>query len=114
GVPLGSDRPVAGSFACPDRVLNRLHQNVYWTQRANFIDIPTDCPQRDERLGWTGDAQVYVRTATLNCDVQAFFTKWLVDLEDGQPGDGQFPMGAPGKVAGRAGRPPRAHAAAAP
>ena len=70
-------------------------QNIYWTQRANFIDIPTDCPQRDERMGWTGDAQVYIRTATLNTDVQAFFTKWLVDLDDGQRADGQFPMVAP-------------------
>ena len=65
-------------------MLNQLHSNIYWTQRANFIDIPTDCPQRDERLGWTGDAQVYIRTATLNCDVQAFFAKWLLDLTDGQ------------------------------
>ena len=86
-------------------MLNKLHSNIYWTQRANFIDIPTDCPQRDERLGWTGDAQVYIRTATLNCDVQAFFTKWLVDLTDGQRADGQFPMVAPVKVAGDDGGP---------
>ena len=86
-------------------MLNQLHSNIYWTQRANFIDIPTDCPQRDERLGWTGDAQVYIRTATLNCDVQAFFTKWLVDLADGQRPDGQFPMVAPVKVAGDDGGP---------
>jgi alpha-L-rhamnosidase len=71
----------------------------------NFIDIPTDCPQRDERLGWTGDAQVYIRTATLRADVQAFFTKWLVDLTDGQRKDGQFPMVAPVKVAGDDGGP---------
>ena len=105
GVAISSDTPVAGSFACSDPMLNRLHANIYWTQRANFIDIPTDCPQRDERLGWTGDAQVYVRTATLNADVQAFFTKWLVDLEDGQRADGQFPMVAPVKVAGDDGGP---------
>ena len=86
-------------------MLNKLHSNSYWTQRANFIDIPTDCPQRDERLGWTGDAQVYIRTATLNCDVQAFFNKWLVDLTDGQRADGQFPMVAPVKVAGDDGGP---------
>ena len=65
GLALSSDTPVVGSFACSDPMLNQLHNNIYWTQRANFIDIPTDCPQRDERLGWTGDAQVYVRTATL-------------------------------------------------
>jgi alpha-L-rhamnosidase len=105
GVALSSDTPVAGRFECSDPVLNRLHQNIYWTQRANFIDIPTDCPQRDERLGWTGDAQVYVRAATLNCDVQAFFTKWLVDLADGQRADGQFPTVAPVKVAGHDGGP---------
>ena len=105
GLALSSDTPVVGRFQCSDPMLNKLHSNVYWTQRANFIDIPTDCPQRDERLGWTGDAQVYIRTATLNCDVQAFFTKWLVDLTDGQRADGQFPMVAPVKVAGDDGGP---------
>ena len=106
GLALSSDTPVAGSFTCSDPMLNQLHNNIYWTQRANFIDIPTDCPQRDERLGWTGDAQVYVRTATLNCDVEAFYTKWLVDLdEDGQRADGEFPMVAPVKVAGDDGGP---------
>ena len=102
---LSSQTPVAGSFECSDAMINQLHSNIYWTQRSNFIDIPTDCPQRDERLGWTGDAQVYIRTATLNCDVQAFFTKWLLDLADGQRGDGQFPMVAPVKVAGDDGGP---------
>ena len=105
GLAISSDTPVAGSFNCSNPMLNQLHNNVYWTQRANFIDIPTDCPQRDERLGWTGDAQVYVRTATLNTDVQAFFTKWLVDLTDAQRADGQFPMVAPLKVAGGDGGP---------
>jgi alpha-L-rhamnosidase len=105
GLALSSDTPVAGSFVCSDPMLNQLHNNIYWTQRANFIDIPTDCPQRDERLGWTGDAQVYVRTATLNTDVQAFFTKWLVDLDDGQRADGQFPQVAPVKAAGDDGGP---------
>ena len=105
GIALASDTPVAGRFACSDPMLNQLHSNIYWTQRANFIDIPTDCPQRDERLGWTGDAQVYIGTAALNCDVQAFFTKWLVDLTDGQRADGQFPMVAPVKVAGDDGGP---------
>ena len=106
GVALSSATPVAGSFECSDAMLNQLRSNIYWTQRMNFIDIPTDCPQRDERLGWTGDAQVYIRTATLNCDVQSFFTKWLVDLcQDGQRADGQFPMIAPVKVAGPDGGP---------
>jgi alpha-L-rhamnosidase len=106
GLALSSDTPVVGSFACSDPMLNQLHNNIYWTQRANFIDLPTDCPQRDERLGWTGDAQVYIRTATLNCDVEAFYTKWLVDLdEDGQRADGEFPMVAPVKVSGDDGGP---------
>ena len=104
-VALSSDTPVVGAFACSDPILNRLHKNIYWTQRSNFIDIPTDCPQRDERLGWTGDAQVYLRAATLNTDVQAFFSKWLVDLDDGQRADGQFPMVAPVKVAEADGGP---------
>jgi alpha-L-rhamnosidase len=71
----------------------------------NFIDVPTDCPQRDERLGWTGDAQIYARTAAWNADVQAFFAKWLVDLADAQRADGQLPMVAPLKVAGDDGGP---------
>jgi alpha-L-rhamnosidase len=105
GVALSSETPVAGEFTCSDPMLNQLHNNIYWTQRANFIDIPTDCPQRDERMGWTGDAQVYVRTATLNTDVEGFFTKWLVDLDDGQRADGQFPCVAPCVVAGNDGGP---------
>ncbi len=60
-------------------MVNQLYQNIVWTQRANFISVPTDCPQRDERLGWTGDAETFVRAATYNADVAAFFTKWLVD-----------------------------------
>lgn len=110
GLALSSDTPVVGGFESSDPMLNTLFGNIYWTQRANFIDIPTDCPQRDERLGWTGDAQVYVKTATLNCDVQAFFNKWLVDLTDGQRADGQFPMVAPVKVAGDDGGPAWAEA----
>ena len=105
GVALSSDTPVVGAFTCSDPMLNQLHNNIYWTQRANFIDIPTDCPQRDERMGWTGDAQVYIRTATLNTDVEAFFTKWLVDLDDGQRADGQYPCVAPCVVAGDDGGP---------
>lgn len=102
---LSSDTTRVGSFSCDDPMLNQLYQNIVTTQMSNFIDIPTDCPQRDERLGWTGDAQVYVRTATLNTDVQAFFNKWLQDLVDGQRADGQFPMVAPVKVAGDDGGP---------
>lgn len=105
GLALSSDTRDAGNLVCSDPMLNRLVKNTYWTQRANFIDIPTDCPQRDERLGWMGDAQVYIRTATLHEDVEAFFEKWLVDVQDGQRKDGEFPMVAPVKVAGDDGGP---------
>jgi len=100
GIPVSSDTPVVGSVECSDKMVNKLFNNIYWTQRMNFIDIPTDCPQRDERLGWTGDAQIYVRTASMICDTQSFFTKWLVDLNDAQREDGQYPMVAPLKSAG--------------
>jgi alpha-L-rhamnosidase len=99
GIALSSATTDAGKFDCSDPMLNLLARNIYWTQRANFIDIPTDCPQRDERLGWMGDAQVYIRAATLNEDVQAFFTKWLVDVQDAQRADGEYPTVAPLKVA---------------
>ncbi|MFT3787241.1 MAG: family 78 glycoside hydrolase catalytic domain [Tepidisphaeraceae bacterium] len=92
---LSSDTPIAGAFESSDPMLNRLHSNIYHTQVMNFIDVPTDCPQRDERLGWTGDAQVYIRTASQITDVHAFFDKWLVDLSDAQRADGQFPKVAP-------------------
>ncbi len=105
GLALSSNTPVAGSFECSDEMINKLYSNIVWTQRMNFIDIPTDCPQRDERLGWTGDAQVYIRTACLNTDNQAFFTKWLTDLADAQREDGQFPKIAPVKFGANDGGP---------
>ncbi|HTE16882.1 MAG TPA: family 78 glycoside hydrolase catalytic domain [Armatimonadota bacterium] len=95
GVVVHSDTPLTSRFECSDPVVNRLFRNVVWTQRANFFDIPTDCPQRDERLGWTGDAQVYVRAATYHADVAAFFTKWLDDLEEAQLPSGAYPDYAP-------------------
>jgi alpha-L-rhamnosidase len=95
GVVLHSATPPAGSFECSDPLVNRLYQNIVWTQRANFFDVPTDCPQRDERLGWTGDAGVYARSAAWNADVAAFFTKWLVDLDDAQRRSGAYPNYAP-------------------
>jgi len=99
GIELTSDTPVVGEFACSDKMANTLYRNICQTQRANFIDIPTDCPQRDERLGWMGDAQIYVRTATFNTDVAAFFTKWMVDVEDAQLDNGGFSDVSPRKVA---------------
>ena len=105
GLAVSSDTPVVGTFECSDKMVNKIQQNALWTQRMNFIDIPTDCPQRDERLGWTGDAQVYINTACYQTDVQAFFTKWITDLNDAQRADGQFPTVAPLKVSGGDGGP---------
>ncbi len=99
GVAINSATPMVGSFECSSPMVNQLYSNILWTQRANFISVPTDCPQRDERLGWTGDAQVFIRAATYNADVSAFFTKWLVDLEDAQDEAGGFPDVAPRIVA---------------
>ena len=99
GVVVHSAIPITGSFECSNPMVNQLYSNIVWSQRGNFIEIPTDCPQRDERLGWTGDAQIFIRTSTYNMDVSAFFTKWLVDLEDAQSDEGGFPDVAPRKVA---------------
>ena len=81
----------AGKFECSHAGVNRLWLNGLWSQRDNFLSVPTDCPQRDERLGWMGDAQVFLRTASYNMDVAAFFTKWMIDVEDAQTADGIFP-----------------------
>jgi alpha-L-rhamnosidase len=90
GVVIGSDTPRAGEFACSDPRINQLQSNIQWGQRGNYLSVPTDCPQRDERMGWMGDAEVFVRTATCNSDVAAFFTKWLVDVDDAQTPDGAY------------------------
>lgn len=95
GIVLHSDTKLTSTFECSDPMVNRLFQNVVWTQRANFLDLPTDCPQRDERMGWTGDAQIYVGTATINADVSAFYTKWLRELMESQRPSGTFPGYAP-------------------
>lgn len=95
GIALSSNTPVVGEFTCSDETIDQLYSNITWTQRMNFMDIPTDCPQRDERLGWTGDAQIYIAAACYNTDVQSFFKKWLIDLRDAQRPDGQFPTMAP-------------------
>ncbi|MCA9263388.1 MAG: family 78 glycoside hydrolase catalytic domain, partial [Planctomycetales bacterium] len=95
GLVLHSDTPRVSSFSCSDSMVNRLFQNVVWTQRANFLDLPTDCPQRDERMGWTGDAQAYVATAAYNADIGAFYTKWLRELMESQRPSGTFPGYAP-------------------
>ena len=90
-VVVHSDIRRTGYFECSDEAVNRLFKNIIWGQKGNFLDVPTDCPQRDERLGWTGDAQVFVRTASLNFDVERFFKKWLHDLAADQGRDGCVP-----------------------
>ncbi len=81
---LHTDMKVTGSFSCSNEMVNQLQSNIVWGQRSNFLDVPTDCPQRDERLGWTGDAQVFCRTASYNMETALFFTKWLRDLKSEQ------------------------------
>ncbi len=83
-----SDMKKTGSLKCSDPELNQLFSNIFWGQKGNFLDVPTDCPQRDERLGWTGDAQVFVKAASYNYDVERFFRKWLRDLAADQREDG--------------------------
>ena len=95
GCVVHSATPLTGHFECSHPGVNRLWQNALWSQRDNFLSVPTDCPQRDERLGWMGDAQTFLRTATCNADVAAFFTKWMQDVIDAQTEDGLFPDVAP-------------------
>lgn len=95
GLVLHSDIAKTGEFECSDPLINQLQENIDWGQRGNFVDVPTDCPQRDERLGWTGDAQVFVRTAAYNRDVNLFFRKYVQDMEEAQFESGAIPCVAP-------------------
>lgn len=90
-IVVHSDIKRTGYFACSNEKVNKLFENTIWGQKSNFLDIPTDCPQRDERLGWTGDAQVFVKAASYNFDVNKFFTKWLADLLAEQLENGGVP-----------------------
>lgn len=92
---LYSDMAPAGTFACSNPLLNQLQHNIQWGQKGNFLDVPTDCPQRDERLGWTGDAQVFSRTAAFNMNAHQFFAKWLKDVAFDQTTDGAVPFVVP-------------------
>lgn len=92
---LYSDMPATGSFSCSNPLINQLQHNIQWGQRGNFLDVPTDCPQRDERLGWTGDAQAFSRTAAFNFQVNNFFAKWLKDVAADQRADGSVPFVVP-------------------
>jgi alpha-L-rhamnosidase len=93
-VALYSDMEPTGSFTSSNKLINQLQHNIQWGQKGNFLDVPTDCPQRDERLGWTGDAQAFSRTAAFNMNVNSFFAKWLRDLEADQV-DGKVPFVIP-------------------
>jgi alpha-L-rhamnosidase len=98
---LYSDMPLTGTFTSSHPLINKLQQNIQWGQRGNFLDVPTDCPQRDERLGWTGDAQAFARTATFNFGVNNFFAKWLRDVEADQV-EGSVPFVVPNVLGPRA------------
>ena len=100
-VVVHSEMKRTGSFSCGNSKINQLYHNILWGQKSNYLDLPTDCPQRDERLGWTGDAQIFFRAAAFNYDVERFFTKWLGDvaLEQNEDGsvEGIVPHCLPGK-----------------
>lgn len=88
GIAVHSQMERTGHIRTSDPMLNQLFSNIIWGQKSNFVDVPTDCPQRDERLGWMGDAQVFARTACMNFDAEQFFAKWLNDLAADQHDDG--------------------------
>ncbi|MBI4325727.1 MAG: glycoside hydrolase family 78 protein [Chloroflexi bacterium] len=90
-----SAAPDAGKFACSNELLNKIMHCVEWVQRGNMHSVPTDCPQRDERMGWMGDIQAFSQTAIFNMDMAAFFTKWVPDIRDSQVADGRYPDFAP-------------------
>ena len=90
-----ADLDSSGEFSCSDPVVNKIYQNALWSQRDNFQTVPTDCPQRDERLGWTGDAQIFAKSAMWNMNVRSYFEKYLADIRDAQLGNGVIPAVAP-------------------
>jgi alpha-L-rhamnosidase len=94
-VALYSDMRPTGTFTTSNPLINQLQHNIQWGQKGNFLDVPTDCPQRDERLGWTGDAQVFSRTAAYNMNVENFFSKWLKDVAADQLPNGSVPFVIP-------------------
>ncbi|OQA86050.1 MAG: Bacterial alpha-L-rhamnosidase [Lentisphaerae bacterium ADurb.Bin242] len=92
---IHTDLKRTGNFHCSDEWINQLYANQLWSNRCNYLDIPTDCPQRDERLGWLGDAQIFIKTAGYNFDIDGFFTKYLADVNYGRTGYGEYPPYAP-------------------
>jgi alpha-L-rhamnosidase len=102
-VALYSDMKPTGTFTSSNSLINQLQHNIQWGQKGNFLDVPTDCPQRDERLGWTGDAQAFSRTAAFNFGVNNFFAKWLRDVEADQRPSGKVPYVIPNVLQPEAG-----------
>ncbi|MCK5136645.1 MAG: glycoside hydrolase family 78 protein [Bacteroidales bacterium] len=100
GMVIHSDMEPSGSFTCSDPLINQLQHNIVWGLKGNFLDVPTDCPQRDERLGWTGDAQVFAPTACFNMNAATFYTKWLKDLMADQAENGSIPHVIPNILGG--------------
>ena len=100
GLALSTRMRRAGTFECSNPLVNQIYSNAWWSQLSNYIDVPTDCPQRNERLGWTGDAQVFARTALYNTDAAAFLGKYVDALNDDQSGDGHYPDVAPTVMCG--------------
>lgn len=100
GIVLHNNMLPTGNFECSDPRVNQLASNIRWGLRGNFLEVPTDCPQRDERLGWAGDIQVFAKTASFLYDVDAFLTKWMRDMRDGQTAEGAFPDIAPTFICG--------------
>lgn len=94
-VTLYSDMQPTGTFTSSNALINQLQHNIQWGQKGNFLDVPTDCPQRDERLGWSGDAQVFSRTASFNMNVNNFMEKWTKDIAADQYADGSVPFVIP-------------------
>lgn len=90
GIVAHSAMTPTGVFETSSPMVNQLQSNIVWGQKGNFVSVPTDCPQRDERLGWMGDAQIFVRTSTFNMDVSGFFTKWVRDVKEAQGTNGAF------------------------
>lgn len=103
GVVIHSEMEPTGTFNCSDSLINLLQHNIQWGQKGNFLDIPTDCPQRDERLGWTGDAEVFAPTAAFNFNVATFYTKWMKDLAADQLSNGKVPHVIPDVLHGDGG-----------
>ncbi len=95
GRVLASDAPLVGAFETSNPLLNQLYSNILWSQRGNMHSVPTDCPQRDERMGWMGDVLVFAQTSLFNMDMSAFYTKFVRDVRDAQMPDGRYPDFAP-------------------